>query len=194
MLKDLMKHAGEFRRALRNFKFERVGNGLILFPAQKLYVGGVFEHDVNGLDLRFDPNLVVFQGLDDILKVSFNQGTQKTTWYIAPFAGDVTPVNTWTAANYAANSTELTTQYDEATRQEFVETDPTGAQSLNNLASKATFTINTNVTLYGAGLLSSSVKGGTAGVLFAATRFASSRALVDDDLLNIGYTISAASA
>lgn len=190
-LKNLMKHFPELRRALRNMHYELTENGAVFLPKQKLTLGGCFVHDVNGQDYQVDPNLIVNEGLNDVLDVYLHNQAQIATWYVAPFTGNVTPLATWTAANYTSNSTELTA-YDEATRVAFVEA-AAASQSISNLASKAAFTINATVTVYGAALISASAKSATTGKLFAATRFATSRNLVDDDILNIGYTISASS-
>lgn len=193
MLKELLKYGAEFRRALANFHYEVMDDGQILFTRQKLIVGGYMTHDVNGRDVRVDPNLVVNEGLNDLLGVYLSDDTQTLTWYLAPFSGNVTPAASWTAANFTANSTEFT-NYDEATRQAWVEGGQSG-QSISNLASKAAFTTGVGGgTVYGAGLLSASAKSAVTGKLFAASRFSASRVLSEDDILNVGYTVNATSS
>lgn len=192
MFKDLRKFGGEIRRALANFRYEHTDDGQILLIDQKIKVGGMFYHDVNGQDLRLEPNIVVDEGILDLLDVYFHQAVQTLTWYIAPFAGNVTPVNSWTAANFTALSTEFI-NYDEAARQAFVEAAPV-ANAISNLANKAAFTVGVGGgTVYGAGVLSASAKSAVTGKLFASKRFAAQRVLSAADVLNIGYTVSATS-
>ncbi len=59
-------------------------------------------------------NLVVNQGLNDILSVYFNSGSQKTSWFMGLFQGNYAPVLTDTAANWSANATE-SSQYSNPT-------------------------------------------------------------------------------
>lgn len=180
------------RKALDKHRYEVTEGGLLL-PYERLLVGGRFDLHVNGVKVDETPNIVVNEGLDALLDIMFHGGTQIPTWYVGIFSGNVTPLATWTAANVTANSTEFT-NYTETTRQEWAEAAVSG-QSITNTASRAAFTIGVGGgTLYGAFLVSSSVKSGTSGKLFAATRFASSRAVVETDVLNVGYTLSAASA
>jgi len=164
--------------------------------SQRATVGGVFtiEHVRDGkvIDKWEEPNIVVNEGLDDLLDVHLHGSTQHTTWYIGIFEGNYTPVATDTAANIASNATE-STAYTESVRQTWVEAAASG-QSITNSANKATFTINATKTIYGAFLVSDSTKSGTSGVLFAATKFSASRSVVATDQLLVTYTVSAASA
>lgn len=182
----------ELARAIRNGRFERTETG-IYFPAAHLLFGGVFGHEVirNGISLgRFeDHNLVVNEGLTHILDVLFKGGTQVDPWYVLIFEGDYTPVAGDTMATFPGSATE-STAYDEATRQEFVES-AIASQSLDNSASRATFTINATKTIYGAAMASLSTKSTTSGTLLAASRFTASRAVVDDDQLLVDYTFTA---
>lgn len=186
----------EFARSIRNGHYELSGDGVYL-PRQQLKLGGVFTHGVlrDGKLIggeEDDSNIVVNQGLNHILDVAFHNQTQTATWYIGLFKGNYTPAATDTAANITANATEAT-EYDEATREEWIEA-AAAAQAVTNSANRATFTMNATVTIYGAFLVSSSTKSGTAGVLSAASRFSSQRDLVDDDELLITYTLNAADA
>lgn len=160
-------------------------------------VGGVFtvEHWRDGKLLGTEecPNLICNQGLNHILDVVLHGTTPVSPWYVALFKGNYTPVATVTASSVVADSTEApaTTDYDEATRQEYVEA-AASSQSTTNSASKATFTMKTTITVYGAFLISSS--SGSTGTLLAITRFSTSRAVIDNDVLTITYTLTAASA
>jgi hypothetical protein len=183
-------------RDVRNGNFEVSDDFGLYLPKQKLLLGGEFtvEHRRAGelVGASVEPNTVVNEGLDHILSVIFNSGTQVTTWYVAIFEGNYTPQSTDTASNIASNSTE-STAYDEATRVEWVEAAPSG-QTVTNSANRATFNINATKTIYGAFLISDNTKSGTTGTLMAASRFSASRNVVSGDDLLITYSFSAADA
>jgi hypothetical protein len=155
--------------------------GGVLMPA--INVSGVWsgQHIRDGkvIDEWEDKNLVVNEGLNSLLDVYFHGETQITSWYIGVFEGNYTPVAGLTAATVTANSTECTA-YDETTRQAYDEA-AASSQSITNSASRATFTFNATKTIYGAFLVSNNTKSGTSGTLFSAARFASSKAVVDND-------------
>ena len=183
-------------REYTNNHYEIGEKGEIYLPKAKIWLGGVFEHEVirNGksLGLCYDPNIVVNEGLNSILDIMFHAATQITAWYIGIFEGNYTPVATDTAANITANSTECTA-YDEATRVAYDEAAASG-QSITNAASKATFTCSATKTIYGAFLVSASAKSATTGTLFSASKFSAARAVVDNDQLLISYVLSASDA
>lgn len=159
-------------------------------------VGGVFTieqiRDGKVIDTWEEKNIVVNEGLNNLLDAYLHGSTQTTAWYIGIFEGNYTPLATDTGANIVANATECTA-YTEATRPAWVEA-AASSQSITNSASKATFTINATKTVYGAFLISTSTKSDTAGILFAASKFSASRSVVLDDQLLITYTVAAASA
>lgn len=161
----------------------------------ELRVGGryILEHVRNGevIDREDITNLVVNEGLNHLLDVTFHSGTQVGTWYLGLFEGNYTPAAAATAANIASAATECTA-YDEATRQEYKEA-AASSQSITNAADKATFTMNATKTIYGAFLVSNSTKGSTSGILFSAGRFNAPKQVVDDDQLLLTYTFNAQS-
>ncbi len=169
--------------------------GGILLPKQGLRVGGMFigEHIRDGevIDAWEDSNLVVNEGLNSLLSVYFNGGTQITTWYLGVFEGNYTPVATVTAATITSASTECTT-YAASTRVAFDEAAP-AAQVISNSASRASFVFNATKTIYGAFLVSASAKSATTGTLFSAARFSSSKAVVNGDELLLTYSFTASS-
>lgn len=185
----------ELRRELRNNNWEQTDEGL-LFPNQKLTVGGVFVHNVNGEDEQEDENLVVNEGLDYILGSSMVADAQTTTFYVSAFTNNATPIATWTAAAWATDVQGSGVEVDEVSRPAWVPT-AVAAQITDNYAAKAQLTVNTGVptlTLYGAALHSDSAFGGIAGDLIVASRFAATRVLQADDEFNIGYRLTIASA
>lgn len=192
MFSEIKKYVRDIKRAMANHKYEMSPQGMYLTEG-RVFIGGHFGTSINGSPIVWDKNLVVNEGLNHVLDVVLHNQSQLATWYIAPFAGNVTPAASWTAANFTANSTEFT-NYDESTRVEWVE-GSVASQSVDNTASKARFTIGAGGgTIYGAGLLSASAKSATSGKLFAATRFSTSRVLLEDDLLDLAYTVSMTSS
>lgn len=192
-MNDLMRHRGEFARAIRNRKFEVTPAG-ILFPQQGALAAGVFdlEHRRQGdlIGREIGPNVIPTEGLNHILDAIAHGSTQVNPWYVALFKGNVTPGATLTGATFNSVCTE-SDAYDETTRVEFNEAAASGG-IMSNAANRAVFTMNASETIYGGGLLSSSTKKDTTpGVIcLAAARFSSSRAVVDDDELAVKYTLT----
>jgi hypothetical protein len=194
---DLKKHVNSVLKRLAARQYERTETGIYL-TKERAYISGVYTHNVNGLDEREDTNIITDEGLNHILNVAFNGASAVGTWYLAPYSGNVSPASSWTAANFTSNATEITSGtdgYSESVRQTYVEATST-AKSITNNANKAAFTIATatSVTIWGAGLLSVSTKGGTTGVLASASKFSASRVVYDADVFNLGYTVSLTSA
>lgn len=196
-MNDLMRHRGEFARAIANKRFEITPAG-ILFPQQGVLAAGVFdvEHRRQGDFLGRDigPNVIPTEGLDHFLNVIAHGTTQVNPWYVALFEGNVTPGATLTGATFAGTCTECTA-YDETTRVEFNEAASSGGV-MSNAANRAVFTMNATKTVYGGALLSASAKGDATGgtVCLAAAKFSTSRAVVDDDELAVKYTLTLTSS
>ena len=163
----------------------------------KLSLGGVFKLECFSKktgEKKWEtetPNIVTNEGLDHVLNVYLHAATQITTWYLAIFEDDHTCAagDTYAVPGYTESSS-----YDEATRPAYVEAAST-ARSTTNSASKGTFTISATKTIYGAALVSSSVKDDVAAasaVLFASGSFTTAKACTDDDVLELTYTISSA--
>ena len=169
--------------------------GGVIMPSTPLIMGGVFQGQIvragQVIDEFEDHNLVVNEGLNSVLSVYFNAGTQISSWYLAPFEGNYTPVAGVTAATITAASTECTA-YASATRVAYDEAAP-ASQSITNSASRASFVFNATKTIYGAFLVSNSAKSATTGTLFAAARFATSKAVESGDELLLTYTFTASS-
>lgn len=190
---DLARHAGEFLRALRGHRYERTATGLY-FPDAQVEARGMYVHDVNGQDQRTDKNLLVDQGLTHMLATEFGTGSKISSWYIALYAGAVTPAANLTAASFPATMSELTSTaegYLETTRQLF-NPGTAVADGIDNTAAKAAFTIVTasQLNVNGAALISSNVRGDTSGVLASATRFTATRVLSNTDIFNVGYRVT----
>lgn len=164
--------------------------------SQDLTVGGYFtyEHIRDGkvIDTWKEKNIVVNQGLNYILEAALSGGTVNTTHYVGLFSNNYTPNNAG-VGTLVTDLTEVNAKYNETTRPTWSEAGAS-SQTISNSASPAAFTFNASETIYGAFLISNNTKGGTTGTLIAASKFASSRAVVLNDVLNVTYTLSASSS
>lgn len=185
----------QIAQALASHKYEFTDDAKILLPGHKLTFGGVFTTDVNGGDKSIDPNLVVTQGLVDLLKVYFQSGAAATGFYLAPFSGNVAPGASLTAATFTSTQTEFI-NYNESARVPW--TPPVSAittASIDNSASPATFTVNAAAqTVWGFGILTAQAKSATTGVLVAAAQFSAAKSVGISDVLNVTYSFTASSA
>lgn len=156
-----------------------------------------FEHYRNGvlIDTWKTDNIVVDQGINYIMDAALSGATPITSYFVGLFKNNYTPVAADTAALFpgAGVANEATTEYNEATRPAWTEAG-VSAKVITNSASPAVFTANTSVTIYGAFLVSTSTKGGTTGTLVAASKFSASRSLINNDVLNVTYTITGSSS
>lgn len=136
-------------------------------------------------------NLVPTEGLNHILGVTFKGVTQVTSWFLAPFEGNFTPLANSTAANLPAAATECTA-YAEGTRQAFTSGAVAGG-SIDNSASRAQFTLNADKTIYGAWLTSAAAKGATIGVCVSAVKFGTPKVLSNGSVLQLTAGLTATS-
>jgi hypothetical protein len=175
---------------------ERTG----LIPAQRAAIFSIWDvecYDKDG-NLKWTEhvhNLVTNQGLDHILETQFKSGTQITTWYVCIFNDDYTVL----AANtYASKGFTESTAYAETVRPTWVGGTVSG-QSVDNSASKATFTMNASETIYGAALVGgvgADVKNDSAdtdGRMYCSAQFSASKSVVADDVLKVTVTLTSSS-
>jgi hypothetical protein len=132
------------------------------------------------------PNLVVTTGKNDLLNKYFLGSA-----YTAAFFVGLKGVGTIAAGDTMASHAGWTdiTGYSNGTRPAFSPASSTAGSSTNS-ASPATFNINASNTIAGCFITTSSTVGGTAGILFSAADFASSRAVLSGDTLTVTYTVS----
>lgn len=191
----LPRHIREAARAVRNHKYEVTPEGGIFVPSMGVF-SGVFSIDVCGDEIDLANNMIPEQGRNHILDTIFGAPGQVLTWYVSLFTNNATPQDNWTAANYHANAAEFT-GYSEGSRPSFVRA-PASGGSISNGASKATFTITSSATLYGAAVLSNPAKypnaGYNTGLLLAAARFTNPRGLEPPDSVGAQYTLTLTNA
>lgn len=163
---------------------------------RNLIIVEVFNNarDMKLIGRSFCRNLVTDEGLNGDLDIMFHASTQITTWYCVISETNTTPA---AAMTYAVPSFTEWQAYDEATRPEYVEAAASG-KSITNSANKAVFTANATKTLYGAGLVgggsAATTKANTAGggKLFNFGLFTASQPVVDDNVVNLTITLTAA--
>lgn len=154
-----------------------------------LKIGGVFTLECYGKNgkLKWEEefhNLVVNEGLQNILDVMFSSSTQTVTWYLGLTDGTPTVAAGDTLASHAG-WTEVTAYT--GNRQEWVEV--RSGQTMTNSASVAVFPITGTATI-GGGFLSS-VASGTVGILFSAGALSGGdRSVVSGDTLNLTYSLT----
>jgi len=79
--------------------------------------------------------------------------------------------------------------YSNATRPTLTLGTASGA-SIDNSASKASFSINATATINGAFTITNSTKSGTTGVLYSAGSFGATRSVLNGDTLNVQVTLT----
>lgn len=135
-------------------------------------------------------NIVVNVGLDDVLDKYFKGSTYTASHFVgiknsgSPAAGD-------TMASHAGWTENVT--YSQGTRPALTLGSVSG-QSVNNSASRATYSINGTTTINGAFVTTNSTKSGTTGILYGVADFSVSRSLANGDTLYVTITLTAASA
>ena len=134
------------------------------------------------------PNLIVTTGRNKLLDETLAGSGYTAAWHMGLIdnAGFSAIAAADTMASHAGWAEA--DEYDEATRE-------TLAFSAASAGSKATraaasFTISASITVNGVFIASSSTKNESASILFAAKSFSATRAVVDNDVLNVTYTAS----
>ena len=196
-MNDLIKHVEEVAQALRQFRYEVVGDGGVLFPAQHVVARGLYSHRVNKGPWSHDPNLVPDEGLNYLLDQLLGGGAAAPC-YLSLYANAISPAANWTAANYNANAVEIisaTDGYSEATRQAWTTTAAV-TKTKDNYASPAVFTIVATgpLSVNGVGLHTVSTKGAGTGKLVSATRFGSTRTFANTDVFDVKYQLALTSS
>ena len=159
----------------------------------KLEVGGVFTieqfRDGKLIDKWEEKNIVTAEGLNNMLDNALLNAADGLSWYIGLFEGAHIPADGDT--NAVPGFTEVTV-YTPAARVAW--TGVLGSKQVTNSAAKAVFTMTGTKTVTGAFLASTATQGAGVGVLFASSRFSADRSVIATDVLNITYTLQAASA
>lgn len=132
-------------------------------------------------------NAVTNGGLDKMLDVMFHGVAAIGTWYI----GLIDTGPSFSAADTMGSHAGWAefTSYDEAARVAFTEAAASGGIITASAAS--TFTISATGTIGGIFVTSDNTKGGTTGTLWSTMALSTEQAVLDNDVINITYTITA---
>lgn len=181
-------------RAVQAGNFEITPSG-IHFPELKVSVAGSYFGRVNGGDWeKYGDNKIVTEGLAHILSVALGPTQKPAGYYLAIFSGNTAPADNWTAANFAAAASEITSMtegHTSATRPAWT-APATATNSIDNFATAAKLTIATSgqLNVTGAALLTNSQRGGVSGVLVSASLFPVARTFQAGDEWELGYRVS----
>lgn len=137
-------------------------------------------------------NIVPTEGLNAMLGYMFKAVSVPGSFYVGIFEGNYSPVPGDNAATFPGLATE-STAYTESTRRPLVFGSVTSG-SVDNVASRAEFTMNADKTIYGGFISSASAKSGTTGVLLSAVRFPSPKVLAVGDILRVTSAFTLISA
>lgn len=144
-------------------------------------------------------NVVVNEGLDELLDKTFKGSAYTATWYcllidnanFTAINNDDTAARITTSApsHPTTNNWRESTAYSNANRPTLT-LGTVASQSVNNSASKCAFNINATATINGAGTVTNNTKGGTGGKLYSVTSFGATRSVLNGDTLNVTITLS----
>lgn len=195
-----------------NFNFRQFAARFLSSEGKVLGAAGYNLLDANGVDVTYkygrvrqdgegfawERNRVVDQGLNYMLNAALRGEGVVSTYWLAPFAANVTPAANLTAANYASTMTEFT-NYTETNRQAWTTDAAATALELVNAAAPALITIGSatgtnNTTIWGCGLIASQGKSATGGPLLAAQKRATALTVEEGFELRIKYRIAMSSS
>jgi hypothetical protein len=131
-------------------------------------------------------NLVVTEGKND-MEAKYFSGSSYTAAFYVGLKGTGTALAADTMASHSSWS-EIT-PYSNGTRPAFTAGTPVSGV-VSNSASVAVFNINATSTIYGCFITTNNTTGGTTGILFAASDFSVSRAVLSGDTLSVTYTLT----
>jgi hypothetical protein len=151
------------------------------------------DHIRNGklIGTTYGYNKVTVDGRNHMLGVTL-KGTPSpsTTWYVGIFSGNYTVLGTESSSVLTSTFSQVTSSdLSNSVRPTFT-MGSVSSGSVNNTSNKAAFTFTDSVTVYGAFIINDNDLAGVTGVLLSAANFTTSRSVIADDVLNVGYTIS----
>lgn len=137
-------------------------------------------------------NIMTNEGLDEVLDKFYKGSTYTATHYVG-LLDDSPTLAAADVMNSHAGWVEAV-PYSDANRQTLT-LGTVASQSVDNSASKASFTINATDTVGGLFLTTDNTKSGTTGNLIGEVAFSGGdKAVADGDTLNVTATLTAASA
>lgn len=132
-------------------------------------------------------NTVVTEGLNELLDRLVKNVPANVNWFVGlKDTGSVVAGDTMSSHSGWA---ELSAIYSNGTRPAYT-AGTISAGSVDNSASKASFSITSTDDVYGAFLTDNSTKGGSTGKLYGAANFSGARSVQNGDTLNVTITLS----
>lgn len=128
-------------------------------------------------------NLIPSQGMDFLVRSPFGDTAPVSTFYLGLFRGNYVPTPATSAVDIPTNMNEFV-EYSEAQRPSW-DRSFSAPSSMDNSASKASFTVTQDRTIYGAFLVSDPVKGGNSGLVLSCVRFASPQTVTAGQVVNL---------
>jgi hypothetical protein len=181
-------------------------------PPEKLRDGakykGVFHikvfdnrENMNLISESVGQNYITEEGCNAILNILLHTANKINTWYVGVFedAGTPTPDTAWTYDNWCDTECTEWNGYDEGSsgtnRLTWTPNGASSTGSITNSSAPAEYTSNETETLYGAVLVSVITNGdhtsGTDKYCICCANFASPQPVVDDNVVQVTYTITA---
>jgi len=135
-------------------------------------------------------NGITVEGINHLLDIGFDSGTQKTSWYVS-ISDDMTTDNISEDDTNDVHTWTENTDYDETLRRE-IQFNAASAKIISTGTTYAELTINDTMTISGLFVSSESTKGGTSGseILWSAGVITNGLAVEDDDVLKISYSLT----
>lgn len=130
-------------------------------------------------------NRIPDAGLAFLARAPFGDVSPISTFYVGLFAGDYIPSGTTSAVDIPANMQEFV-DYSEVVRPLW-DRGFEAPGTMDNILSKAVFTVTQNRTVRGGFLVSDSIKGGNSGLVLSCVRFATAKPL------EVGQTVQVVS-
>jgi len=161
-------------------------------------VKGVWEIECRGPDGRLKwreriDNLVVNEGLDELLNATLAGQGDTTTWYVGLLASSPSPAAGWTKTEVGGADFVA---YTEATLQTWTPNGAASGQSVTNSSSKAQFSINADSQTIGGAYLASAntkaVEGGAAKIYSAGAFAGGDKSADSGDTLSVTATFTTA--
>lgn len=116
-------------------------------------------------------NIIPSDGLSFLARAPFGDVTPISTFYLGLFRGNYIPTFESSALDIPGAMNEMV-DYSEPNRPEWVRS-LNGIATMDNVNSKAEYTITQDRTIYGAFLVSSATKASNTGLLLSCVRFSS---------------------
>ena len=199
MVTPMNSRIPELRRDFANSKYERTEEGGVYFSRGNFLISGMLSVSLNGGPWEDTPNLIVNEGLVYLLNVGLSAGAQLSTFYVAPFYNNVTPIAGLTAASFNADQGEFD-NYSEPARPTWVDAGVV-SQYIENTATPALITVAagvdspSDVQVWGAALISASGKLSGLGTMIGCAKFTAARTgLQLNDELRLKYRVTASSS